>query len=101
MTLSCPFDEVIEQARPLFGGGRGRKPGPSSLARVGCEGELRNQEQTALYVGEAAIHSACIVGKYPVRQQPLQEAIGLCRLVAALDSNEYQEPGRDCRNAAL
>jgi hypothetical protein len=56
---------------------------------------LRDQQHTASRFRNAAIHSSGVVGKHPIRKQPVQHSISSRGIVAHVHAQKYQQPAID------
>jgi hypothetical protein len=97
-TLAGQHHQVIEQAAALLRWGRGRKPGSEALGCVGCQGELRHQQQFAADLGDIEVHPAVIVGENPILEHAGQQS--RCRQFVVLwfDPDEGQQSGSNSTN---
>jgi hypothetical protein len=95
VALTCPHDQKIEQSPPLGGLRGGAEPRASALARIGRQRELGYEQEPALDVLQAQIHPIFRVGKDPIRQQPLQQALNLRFRVVLLNADQYDQPTAD------
>lgn len=59
---------------------------------------MRYEQQITADVSEAAIHPIFIVGKHPIRKQPLQQPVGLTFGIAPFNANKHQQPTVDLSN---
>src|SRR5690606_36450593 len=91
-------DETVEQRLSRRRLRRGRETGSRPLAGVGCERELRHEQEATADVGDAQVHPPRVVRKYSVFDQPLGETFRLGLAVASLDTDEDQEAAPDARD---
>src|SRR5690606_27495301 len=82
----------IEQCSPL---GRRRcagEAGAHATFGVCCQSELRDQQQTALYILQRAIHLARVIAEHPVIEQLVQGTSETGLIVLRLDADQRQQP---------
>ena len=89
------FHQPAEPASAIRGRGSRGETGPHSLAGVGGQRELWDQQQPAASVGKGQIHLALGVGKNPVTEQPLAHPLRLRFAIAGFDRDQHQQAGID------
>src|SRR5882757_10524979 len=72
---SRPLQEMVTKAPCLIGSRSGAEARPGAFVGVGGKGELRNQQQLSPDVAQRQVHLALLIGKDPVRQDPLQQPV--------------------------
>ena len=67
------------------------KTGAETLAGIRREGELGNKQDATGSVGDAAIHTPCIVGEYPIGQQLIEYTIGNRAIIVQVEPEKHQQ----------
>lgn len=78
-----------------IGGRGGGEAGAGSFGDVGDQGELRDDEESAVDLLDGTVHPAFLILKDPVGEQPLRETNGLRGGVSLRDAEEDDQAGTD------
>jgi hypothetical protein len=87
--------QEIEQAAPLLGGRRPRKPRPQPVTGICRKRKLRHEKQISLDLPQTQIHLVGFIGENPVIQQPLREFRGARLIVLGPDADEHEQTAAD------
>src|SRR5262245_36801130 len=96
MHRACPLHEVLEQGASELGGRGWRKTRARTLAHIRGQCELRNKEQSAMNIAHRAVHLAYIIRKYAITQEPLEQPVRLCFLIARFHTHKHEQATVDC-----
>jgi len=93
--LAAALDQLPEHMFGLFGRCGGGKPRTHPAAGIGSEGELADQQQSALGLGERAVHPPVCIGKYPVADKARGHAFDLRWPILRFHPDQGEQPCPD------